>query len=365
MGAAQMQYLTERDDVEIVALCQRTRERGLEVLDQLGLPHDILTDNYDDLINNPEIDVIWIVSPNSFHAPQSIAAMRSGKHVFCEKPSATTFEDHLVQIEVAKANPELRTFVDYILYFDTFEQRLREQIAAGDFGMITQIQVNYRHAVNIAGNKKWKLNQAIMGNAIGMGINHALSVMVLAMASQAKPVSVYATSMPTQVRGFEVDPIWNIMVTFDNGATGLCLGNIDSANGYDAYHSVYGTRGALVFDSLLDRPQKVRTWSEQVAQGQWYYPLDTKRCQREEVAELAWPEDTTTPDSGNVIEHQTGSCIAHSIECIKSEVSSPLSFENSADIADLGWAAQVSALTNQPVKLPLDVELAKKVLLAH
>jgi len=362
MGTAQMHRLSQRDDVVIAALCERSEERGLEVLGELGLSPDILVTDYDKIVNNPNIDAVWLVSPNSFHAPQAIAALQAGKHVFSEKPSATTFADHLKQVELAKANPHLRTFVDYILYFDTFEQNLRERIAQGDYGTVTQIQVNYRHPVNIVGNKVWKLKRDIMGDAIGMGINHALSVMVLAMESQAKPVSVYATSMPTQVRGFEADPIWNIQVAFDNGASGFCFGNIDSTNGYDAYHSIYGTQGGLIFDSLLDRPQKVRTWSQDVADGKWIYPLDAERCEREGVKELAWPADTTTPDSGDVIEHQTGECVGHFIDCIKNQTASPLSFDNSAIIAEVGWAAQVSAITHQPVALPLDTELALKTL---
>ena len=156
-----------------------------------------------------------------------------------------------------------------MLYFDRFEERLRRLVAVDAFGAVTQIQVNYRHPVNIAGAKAWKLDRELMGDAIGMGINHAVSVMLFAMQSQAKPVSVYATSAPAKVRRFEADPIWTLHINFENGATGTVLGNIDSSNGYDAYHSVYGTRGALVFDGILDRPQKIRLWMEGLAGGRW------------------------------------------------------------------------------------------------
>ena len=58
--------------------------------------------------------------------------------------------------------------------------------------------------------------------------------------------------MGAQVRDFEPPPIWNILVRFDNGATGFCFGNIDSGNGYDAYHNLFGTKGAFIFDSQID-----------------------------------------------------------------------------------------------------------------
>lgn len=360
MGSVQMQRIKDRNDTEIVALYEKNVERGKEVLKKLGLKEDILVDDYSKIVHNPEIEAVWIVSPNSFHGPQAIAAMEAGKHVFCEKPAATTFADFCREIELEKANPQLVTYVDYILYFDSMEQRLRQMIAEGVFGKITQIQVNYRHPINIAGDKVWKLDKTIMGDAIGMGINHAISVMIFAMQSQAKPVAVYATSLKAQVREFQADPIYNILIKFDNGATGFCFGNIDNSNGYDAYHNVFGTEGCFVFDSQTDRTHKVRYWSKTQTAGKWVWPLDLQKCKAEKAEHLCWPENTTTPDSGDVLNHQTAECVEHFIECIKNKTKSPLSFVNSQTIAEIGWAAQMSAKLNKEIPLPLDWQHAQK-----
>jgi predicted dehydrogenase len=362
MGAAQLKLLAQRKDVQVHALLEPNVERGRALLARLGLDPALLVSDYQQILDHPHVQAVWLVSPNSYHGPQSLAAMAAGKHVFCEKPCATRYTDYLAQIVLERQHPALITYVDYILYFDTLEQQLRQMVSHGIFGTITQIQVNYRHPVNISGDKAWKLKKDLMGDAIGMGINHALSVMVLAMASQAKPVSVFASSQEAKVRGFEADPIWSIMVRFDNGATGLCLGNIDNGNGYDAYHSLYGTAGGFVFDSQLDRPQKVRYWSAGQAEEQWIYPLDAGRCQQQGLKELAWPAGATTPDSGDVIQHQLGACIEHFLECVHHGKKSPLGFTNSAIIAEVGWAAQVSAKTGQLVALPLTGDHAKAVL---
>jgi hypothetical protein len=81
---------------------------------------------------------------------------------------------------------------------------------------------------------------------------------------------------------------------------------------------------------------------------------------RKDAGSLAWPEDTTTPDSGNVVEHQTGACVGHFIECIRNKTKSPLSFVNSQIIAEIGWAAQMSAKLNREIALPLNWSEAKK-----
>jgi len=361
MGATLLRRLTEQDGVSIVGVHQRRRERAVEVLTDLGLSEDLYFDDYEELLSSPDLDAVFVCSTNEAHGLQAIAALKAGKHVFCEKPCATRYHEFLEQIELEKANPGLVTFVDYLMNFDELENRIRRMTAEGVFGTITQIQVNYRHPINITDDKVWKLSGERMGDAIGMGIIHSLSVMLNIMAEQgATPVRVYATSSMVHRRAFDIPAIWNLHIEFSNGATGLCFGNVDQANGYDAYHNIHGTEGGLIFDSQLDRPQKVRFWSEKSAEGRWVYPLDAPRCEREGLGDHQWPADTSTPDSGNVMEHQTGACVVHFLECIRKGEQSFLSFANSAAVADLGWAAQISAAEGVPVDLPLDETRARK-----
>jgi predicted dehydrogenase len=354
MGSVELERLAEREDVEVLGLFEPNAERGRDILAKVGLPADRLVGSYETLLGNPGVAAVFLASPNAFHGAQAIAAMKAGKHVFCEKPCATDFREFREQIELSRANPGLVTFVDYILYFDTMEKRLREMVGSGAFGTVTQVQVNYRHPVNIVGDKTWKLKRALVGDAIGMGVIHSVFAMLNLMAPQARPAGVYATSLGAQVRGFEPDPVWNILIRFDNGATGFCFGNIDNGNGYDAYHNLYGTEGGFVFDSGLERDRKVRYWSAQAADGKWIHPLDAPRCKAEGIESLAWPAETTTPDSGDVVNHQTRACVGHFIECVKSGTQSPLSFVNSAIVAETGWAAMMSAGLGREVRMPLD-----------
>lgn len=355
MGETQLRTLTNIGGVSFPVVVERNKERASEVLGKLGLKDTVITDDYDYALENFKIDIVWLVSPNSFHAPQSIKAMKKGIHVFCEKPASTTFKDFEDEISLEESNPGIKTLVDYILAFNPMEQALFKMIGDGQLGTIEQIQVNYRHPINISGDKKWKLDKSIMGDALGMGINHAISVIVHAMSTQSKPVAVYATSKNFGVRGFGPDTVYNIMIRYENGATALCLGNIDNDNGYDLYHCIAGTKGGMIFDSRVELEDKVRLWGENLTDGKWVYPLREGFHSENEYLKPFKP-DMMLPDSGNVLDHQVHAALEHFLSCVRDDVKSNLSFVNSRLIAEIGWAAQISAKTHREVTLPISEE---------
>jgi len=363
IGSVQLRKLAARPDVHIAAVHSPHADRTMELLDELRIDRGRYQPDYAAMLAQDDVDAIWIASPNVHHGAQSIAALQAGKHVFCEKPATTTYAEHVKLQQLALACPQRRTFVDYVLYFNPLERRLREMISAGLLGTLSQVQVNYRHPINISDRKAWKLKKSVMGDAISMGINHALSVMYwIFQANGQYPTSVFATAEESLVRPFEPEPIWNIFVTFSGGGTGFCFGNIDFNNGYDAYHNVSGTEGAFVFDPVQAPPHKVRYWSKQRAGGQWLWPLDPVTCAQADLEEFAWKEGCTTPDSGDVLDHGLDDAIESFIESIHNDEESALSFIRTAAIADIGWAAQISALTGERVDLPLNADHVSSLL---
>jgi len=78
-------------DVELMAICQRSKEK----LDQVGNASKVERryTNYADVLADKEIDAVHINSPIPDHAAMSIAALEAGKHVMCTVPMATNVED--------------------------------------------------------------------------------------------------------------------------------------------------------------------------------------------------------------------------------------------------------------------------------
>jgi len=356
MGGQLFDRLMNNPDAEILGLSEPNRERARQILSKYNLPEGVLVDKYEKLLKNPDINAVFLVSPNTFHGPQSVAALGAGKHVFCEKPCATKYTDFLRQIELEKEKDNLICIIDYIMFFDDMENKLHEMCQKKYFGQITQIQVNYRHPVNIAGDKAWKLRRDIVGDGIGMGPIHSIFTLCWHMQPDA-PVGVYAASMEARVRGFEVPPVWNIMIEFESGATGIVQGNIDNGNRYDAYHNIYGTKGGFVFDSQTEDHFKVKYWSEEFTDGEWVYPFNPELTEEK----FQWG-NIKSPDSGDVIHHQTTECVGHFVDCIVNKKKSPLSFAGARYAAEIAFAAMVSDKLKKRVELPLDEELGKETL---
>ena len=352
MGEQLLRRIHEHPSAGVAAVFDVNRPRTENLLRDIGLKADLLVQRYEDLVARPEIDTVFLVSPNTFHGGQAVAALQAGKHVFCEKPSATVYEDFLEEVRLDAVNPQIATMVDYILYFDQMENTLHKFIQQGAFGDITQIQVNYRHPVNISGDKAWKLRKEIVGDAIGMGPIHAIFTILWHM-EPVKPVSVYAVSMEARVRGFEVPPVWNIMIEFENGCVGMIQGNIDNGNRYDAYHNVYGTQGGFVFDSQTESDMKVKYWSEKLTEGKWVFPLSPEIAKRDNTENHLWSQEMKMPDSGDVIHHQTRECVDHFLSSIENRTKSPLSFSKSAVVGEVAFACLRSAERKEPVGFPL------------
>ena len=78
-------------NANLMAVCRRNEAEMNAVADQFGIGKRYT--NYDELLNDPEIDAVHINSPIPDHALQSLKALRAGKHVMCTVPMATTIEE--------------------------------------------------------------------------------------------------------------------------------------------------------------------------------------------------------------------------------------------------------------------------------
>ena len=131
--------------------------------DEYGVPDQNVYnyENFDEIADNPDIDIVYVVTPTALHPEFSIRAARAGKHVICEKPMAPTVEDCTRMIEAAQqAGVTLQ--IGYRLHWDPFHLRLMEAMENKEFGDWKSIEAaNGSVMRDFTGHRAWRVNKAL------------------------------------------------------------------------------------------------------------------------------------------------------------------------------------------------------------
>ncbi|OLN22159.1 dehydrogenase [Domibacillus antri] len=135
------------ENVEIAAFCDVVKERAQGFADQHNAKAYA---DYKELLKDAEIDAVSVCTPNYLHAPVSIAALESGKHVLCEKPMATSAEEADAMISAAKANGK-KLMIAHNQRFVSSHAKARSIIESGTLGKIYSFRTAFGHG----GPEKW------------------------------------------------------------------------------------------------------------------------------------------------------------------------------------------------------------------
>ena len=117
---------------KLVAACSPVQEEREWAAS--GLPGLSLYADYDALLADASIDAVWLVTPTSLHARQIIAALRAGKHVFCEKPLSLDLAECDAVIEAHARHPHLQVMIGFVRRFDASYRDAFDSIANGVIG---------------------------------------------------------------------------------------------------------------------------------------------------------------------------------------------------------------------------------------
>ena len=129
---------------------------------QYGLPEtNIYTyDQIPKLADNPDIDIVHVVTPNGLHAAHTIAALKAGKHVICEKPMATNSADCQSMIDAARQAGRYLA-VDYRLHFEPHHVEMMRLASEKVYGNVHKIATEFSWRRQNA--KPWLLDKTLAG----------------------------------------------------------------------------------------------------------------------------------------------------------------------------------------------------------
>jgi len=141
--------LKPQSGIEIVALCDPHPESIRAAQTQYGGRARVYGD-HNELVRDPAVEWVAVGSWNSLHAEHAIAALRAGKHVFCEKPLATTLPDCLAIRDAVRHSGRHFSFRLVLRYAPVYRQ-VRELLRAGKIGKIISFEFNETLGFNHGG----------------------------------------------------------------------------------------------------------------------------------------------------------------------------------------------------------------------
>jgi predicted dehydrogenase len=195
--------------------------------------------NYDTLKDNPEVDVIYVVLPNSMHAEYTIRGAEAGKHVLSEKPMANTPADGQAMIDAAK-NAGKKLMVAYRCRYEPFNKEMIRMAREQELGPVKVIVAD--HGFNIGDPTQWRLKKEFAGGGSLMDIG-IYSLQAARYITGEEPVEINAVTYttPGDVRFKEVEETINFQLRFPSGI----LANSTSSYGYAGQNKyrVIATKG--------------------------------------------------------------------------------------------------------------------------
>ena len=203
-----------------------------------------------ELIADPSVEAVAICSPAATHADLVVAAARAGKHVFCEKPMASTLAEADRAVEAARA-ADIALQVGFNRRFAADFADIQARIAAGEIGTPQVLRSLTRDpgisAADAAHVKPW----AVFTETL---IHDFDTVRFLNPGAQVTEVYAQADALVhPQLAGQGFLDTAVVQIRFDNGAFAVAEASFQAVYGYDVRGEVFGSRGVLQAGREPDR----------------------------------------------------------------------------------------------------------------
>lgn len=178
-------------------------------------------ENFDNIKDNPDIDAVYVITPNALHKDQVIRVAKAGKHAICEKPMAINAKDGQQMVEACK-KANVKLLVGYRMHFEPKTLEIIRMRREGELGKIMFFQglCGFR----IGDPTQWRLNKELSGGGSMMDIG-IYAVNGSRYMTGEEPVWVTAQEIKTDRVKFKegVDETIQFQFGFPGGAVASCL----------------------------------------------------------------------------------------------------------------------------------------------
>lgn len=295
-----------------------------------GVPNAFITTDFEDLLKHPEVDIISITTPPDLHPELTIRAAQAGKHVCIEKPIALDWQS-CVEMQKAVQEAHVKSIVSFCLHWNPSLQNTRALIDSGAIGKPYYVEVDYWHGMKEwYPQYPWAVKKPQGGSSLLSAGCHAVDALRWFAGVDNEVVEVSAYNVPHKGDNpdWGFDPTTLLICKFADGTIGKTASILDCKMPYQFNIDVIGTGGTI---------RDNRLWSESMMPGQTNWATIP----------------TVLPDSGDVSHHPFNGEIEAFVASILDGVPCLPDLDDAIKTHELVFAADQSAETGQPVKLPL------------
>src|SRR5260370_29546409 len=166
--------LSHSKKARLVALVSRDQKKAARLARKFKTPAFYGNEEYAACLANPDVDAIYVATPQGEHAPLAVQAAQAGKHVLCEKPLAATVEQSALMVEACQKHQVL-LMTAHRKYFWTGPRFLKQVIQGGALGRIDVIHTAFSELHVPGKSLQWLLDSKLAGGGPrrGLGIYSA------------------------------------------------------------------------------------------------------------------------------------------------------------------------------------------------
>lgn len=240
-----MPGFAQAKNCRVTALSRRDPAKAKDSARQWDIP--LAFTSTKELCQSPEVDAVFVTSPNSIHFPDVMDSIAAGKHVLCEKPMGMNAEECRRMVEAAhKANVLLG--VAHVFRFENSTNRMREHIVSGHIGKPVFARSEFCFAAGREHARKWIHDNSLAGGGpiVDVGV-HCIDTLRFVLQDEVESVRALAAYDPASR---DVEASASLMLEFERGTLATVL--VSFRADYRSPVEIIGDGGVLFADECLN-----------------------------------------------------------------------------------------------------------------
>ncbi|MDD3470496.1 MAG: Gfo/Idh/MocA family oxidoreductase [Thermoguttaceae bacterium] len=234
---------------EIVAIAEPMEASRTAAAQELGVDADSVYADYRELLENPRVNAVIVVTPTKFHREIVVAAAAAGKHILCEKPMAMNVTECDAMLDAVRA-ARVKLQIGFMRRFDVGFQAAKQRIESGEIGRVVQVK-SLTHGPTTP--KPWMYDLQQSNGPLAEVNSHDIDAIRWFTGGEFQEVYAIAGNYrsPDAVRGYP-DFYDNVLLTarMSNEMQGMIGGAQGVKYGYDSRCEILGEHGLITVGSL-------------------------------------------------------------------------------------------------------------------